>query len=204
MEPLRRSARNRTDLVGPARSANVSVVTGAHRGTGTHACVPAAQWPLVGSSEGDTEANSWASAIALNTLMILGPASDMFVGALDSLLHRKPLEASWLVRLKFRIADRQVRLDPTKFGWPWGPDTMSWVEPKSTVLIALERARAQLPRTRTGGPMLYRCSIRHANVSRHSSKSLGRIQDTSTIALAALAVDPETANDPLEIRSCAH
>ncbi len=30
-----------------------------------------------------------------------------------------------------------------------------------------------------------------------------RIQDTSTIALAALALDPETANNPLEVRSCA-
>jgi hypothetical protein len=73
--------------------------------------------------------------------MNLGAVSEMFVGALDGLLHCKPLEASWLVRLKFRIADRQVRLDPTKFGWPWISNTMSWVEPTSMVLIALERAR---------------------------------------------------------------
>ena len=101
---------------------------------------PNGLWPAV--RDGDIEANFWASAIALNTLMILGAASEMFVGALDSLLHCKPLEASWLVRLKLRIADRQVRLDPTKFGWPWVPDTMSWVEPTSMVLIALERAKA--------------------------------------------------------------
>ena len=31
-----------------------------------------------------------------------------------------------------------------------------------------------------------------------------QIQDTSTIALAALALDPETANNPLEVRSCTH
>jgi hypothetical protein len=90
---------------------------------------PNGLWPAV--RDGDTEADFWASAISLNTLMILGAASEMFVGALDNLLHCKPLESSWLVRLKFRIADRQVRLDPTKFGWPWVPDTMSWVEPRS-------------------------------------------------------------------------
>ena len=31
-----------------------------------------------------------------------------------------------------------------------------------------------------------------------------QIQDTSTIALAALALDPETANNPLEVRPCTH
>jgi hypothetical protein len=31
-----------------------------------------------------------------------------------------------------------------------------------------------------------------------------QIQDTSTIALAALALDPETGNNPLEVGSCAH
>lgn len=100
---------------------------------------PNGLWPAV--RDGATEVDFWASAIALNTLMILGAASEMFVGALDRLLHCKPLEASWLVRLKLRVADRQVRLDPTKFGWPWVPDTMSWVEPTSMVLIALERAK---------------------------------------------------------------
>jgi hypothetical protein len=65
---------------------------------------PNGLWPAVW--DGDIDVDFWASAIALNTLMILGAASEMLVGALDSLLHYKPLEASWLVRLKFRIADR--------------------------------------------------------------------------------------------------
>ena len=109
---------------------------------------PNGLWPAVW--DGDAEADFWASAIARNTLMILGAASEMFVGALDSLLHCQPLEASWLVRLKFRIADRQVRLDPTKFGWPWVPDTTSWVEPTSMVLIALTRkSPGAYPRRRT-------------------------------------------------------
>lgn len=75
---------------------------------------PNGLWSAV--RDGDSETDFWASAIALNTLMILGAASDIFVGALDGLLRCKPLEASWLVRLKFRVADRKVRLDPTKFG----------------------------------------------------------------------------------------
>ena len=252
---------------------------------------PNGLWPAVW--DGDTEADFWASAIALNTLMILGAALEMFVGALDSLLHCQPLEASWLVRLKFRIADRQVRLDPTKFGWPWVPDTMSWVEPTSMVLIALERAKALglihgdqlwcrlnlgtdmlLDRVcpqggwNAGNGMVYGVPLRpHLDatalalaalrfhwhrptvnssltwmlnqINCSSAYSMAwlilsataykdcrsdvlpvldtarerlaalveepqQIQDTSTIALAALALDPETANNPLEVRSCAH
>jgi len=252
---------------------------------------PNGLWSAV--RDGDTEANFWASAIAINTLMILGADSEMFAEALDSLLHCEPLEASWLVRLKFRIADRHVRLDPTKFGWPWIPDTMSWVEPTSMVLIALERAKnlgliqgGQLwCRLNKGTDMLLDracpeggwnagngvvygvplqphldatalalaalrfhyhlptvnssltwmldridCPSAHSlawlilsaaaykdwrsdvlpalGVARDRLAALveepQRIQDTSTIALAALALDPETANNPLEVRSCAH
>ena len=81
--------------------------------------------------------------MAVNTLMILGAAPETFAGALDSLVNCRPLEASWLVRLKFRLSDRQVRFDPTKYGWAWVPDTVSWVVPTSMALITLERARKQ-------------------------------------------------------------
>ena len=102
---------------------------------------PNGLWPAVG--DGAADANSWESAIAVNTLMILGAAPETFAGALDSLVNCRPLEASWLVRLKFRLSDRQVRFDPTKYGWGWVPDTVSWVAPTSMALIALERAKRQ-------------------------------------------------------------
>jgi len=57
------------------------------------------------------------------------------------LVNCRPLEASWLVRLKFRLSDRQVRFDPAKYGWAWIPDTVSWVVPTSIALITLERAK---------------------------------------------------------------
>lgn len=98
-------------------------------------------WPAVGN--GTAGVSFWSSAVAVNTLMILGVAPETFAGALDSLVHCRPLEASWLVRLKFRLSDRQVRFDPTKYGWAWVPDTVSWVVPTSMALIALERAKKQ-------------------------------------------------------------
>jgi hypothetical protein len=102
---------------------------------------PNGLWPAVGN--GTAGVSFWASAMAVNTLMMLGAAPETFVGALDSLVNCRPLEASWLVRLKFRLSDRQVRFDPAKYGWAWVPETVSWVVPTSMALIALERAKRQ-------------------------------------------------------------
>jgi hypothetical protein len=102
---------------------------------------PNGLWPAVG--DGAAGVSFWASAIAVNTLMILGAAPETFAGALDSLINCRPMEASWLVRLKFRLSDRQVRFDPAKYGWAWVSETVSWVVPTSMALIALERAKSQ-------------------------------------------------------------
>jgi hypothetical protein len=100
---------------------------------------PNGLWPAVGN--GTAGVSFWASAMAVNTLMILGAAPETFAGALDSLINCQPMEASCLVRLKFRLSDRQVRFDPAKYGWPWVPDTVSWLLPTSMALISLERAK---------------------------------------------------------------
>src|ERR1700758_592617 len=102
---------------------------------------PNGLWPAIG--DGTADVSFWASAIAVNTLLILGATPATFAGALDNLVHCRPLEASWMVRLKFRLSDRQVRFDPTKYGWAWVPDTVSWVVPTSMALITLERAKRQ-------------------------------------------------------------
>ncbi len=227
--------------------------------------------------------------MAANTLMILGAATETFAGALGSLVNCRPLEASWLVRLKFRLSDRQVRFDPTKYGWAWVPDTVSWVVPTSMALITLERARKQglirgselqkrlrlgvemlLDRVCLGGgwnagnavvygvplcPHIDATAIALAalrfhhdlpivrdsltwilnRIDCHSAYSLAwlilsaaaykdlrsdvspvldmardrlaalvddprEVQDTSTIALAALALEPETATNPFEVK----
>jgi len=102
---------------------------------------PNGLWSAVGN--GTAGVSLWASAMAVNTLMILGAAPETFAGALHSLINCRPMEASWLVRLKFRLSDRQVQFDPAKYGWAWVPQTVSWVVPTSMALIALERARSQ-------------------------------------------------------------
>ena len=242
---------------------------------------PNGLWPAVGDKA--AAVNFWATAMAVNTLMILGAAPHTFAASLGALVHCRPMEAWWLVRLKFRIADRRVRFDPTKYGWAWVPDTVSWVEPTSMALVTLERAKRQglEKRLRFGAEMLldracpgggwnagnavvygvplhpqidataialaglrfhYHLPIvrnsltwmlnridcpsayslawvilaaaaykdMRSDVSSALDRARGRlaallddpraIQDTSTIALAALALGPETANNPFEVK----
>jgi hypothetical protein len=61
--------------------------------------------------------------------------------ALHWLLHSRGWESHCLWKWKFRTADRQVRFDPDKFGWPWMPETASWVVPTAYSLLALRCAR---------------------------------------------------------------
>ena len=95
-------------------------------------------WSAVGDAPG---ANFWATALAVNTLSILGTNPAAYSDSLDALIHTRPAESSWLVSLKFRFLDRHVQFDPRKYGWPWVPETVSWVAPTAMALIALERAK---------------------------------------------------------------
>jgi hypothetical protein len=53
------------------------------------------------------------------------------------LLKVRGRESHWLLRWRYRIADRNVLFDPDKYGWPWTTGTSSWVVPTSYSLIAL-------------------------------------------------------------------
>ena len=81
--------------------------------------------------------------------------------AVQWLIESRGWESHWLWKWKFRTSDRHVRFDPDKFGWPWMPETASWVVPTAYSLLALKHTRsisqediAQL-RIRRGVEMLY-------------------------------------------------
>lgn len=95
-------------------------------------------WPAVGDGTGP---NFWATALAVNTLSIFGAEPATYADSVEALIRSCPREAAWLVSLKFRFLDRHVQFDPTKYGWPWVPETVSWVAPTAMALIALERAK---------------------------------------------------------------
>ena len=57
------------------------------------------------------------------------------------------LESHWLWQWKFRLFDKQVRFDPSKSGWPWVPDTVSWVAPTAFSILAFRVWRRESSRT---------------------------------------------------------
>lgn len=98
---------------------------------------PNGSWPAF---EGDSREGSWTTSLALLALR----GVSVFAPAVDRgrrwLLRSKGRESHWLWKWKFRTTDRHVRFDPDKFGWPWMPETNSWVVPTSFSLLALRHS----------------------------------------------------------------
>jgi len=96
-------------------------------------------WAAFGSG-GD---NFWVTATVLNAVLIVGTPRERLASTLPALVRARPLESSWLARLRFRVFDRHVAFNPQKYGWPWIPGTISWVAPTAMAMIALQRAKKQ-------------------------------------------------------------
>lgn len=92
-------------------------------------------WPTV---VGDME-SSWTTSLALVTVSVSGGPRKAIDRAAESLVEARGREAHWLWRWKFKTIDRQARIDPDKFGWPWIAGTTSWVTPTAFALIALKQ-----------------------------------------------------------------
>jgi hypothetical protein len=115
-------------------------------------------WPAF---SGDSKGGSGFTGLALYALNRCSAQGIVSHRAVEWLLETKGWESHWLWKWKFRTSDRHVRLDPDKFGWPWIPETASWVVPTAYSILALKHSRGishqdlvQL-RIRRGVEMLY-------------------------------------------------
>jgi hypothetical protein len=119
---------------------------------------PNGSWPAF---VGDDEKGSGLTGLALYALHHCGVEGSATDRATHWLLRSQGRESNWLWKWKFRIFDRHVRFDPGKFGWPWGPETISWVVPTAYSLLALKNGSdaSRQPllhfRIRRGVEMLY-------------------------------------------------
>jgi hypothetical protein len=95
---------------------------------------PNGSWPAFA---GDGPEGSWVTALAVVTLIRLAVDWKAIEQGVSWLLEVRGRESHWLVKWRYRIADRNVRFDPDKYGWPWTTGTSSWVVPTSYSLIAL-------------------------------------------------------------------
>ena len=99
---------------------------------------PNGSWPVF---VGDDHDGSWLTSLVAITLRDIVPAIPARLKGLHWLLSNAGREGNWFWKWKFRTTDRHIRFDPDKFGWPWFPDTVSWVVPTAFAILAL----GQLP-----------------------------------------------------------
>ena len=92
-------------------------------------------WP---SFVGDQE-SSWTTALAICALNSVNDPSKARERGESWLLRAKGREGHWFWRWKFKTADRNVRFDPDKYGWPWVTGSASWVIPTAFSIIAIEQ-----------------------------------------------------------------
>jgi hypothetical protein len=99
-----------------------------------HSQNPNGSWPAF---VGDDQEGCWVTALAVLTLHQFRAGPNAIDRGVNWLLDSKGKESHWLWKWKFRTSDTHVRFDPDKFGWPWMPETNSWVVPTSFALLAL-------------------------------------------------------------------
>jgi hypothetical protein len=95
-------------------------------------------WPAFG---GDSD-GSWTTALVLCALNGTGEFASAREKAFQWLLSERGREGHWLWRWKFKTADRNVRFDPDKYGWPWASGSASWVIPTAFSVIAIKQFTA--------------------------------------------------------------
>ena len=153
-----------------------------------------------GAFAGDDQNGSGFTGLALYAFHrcgVVGPEMDR---AFLWLLRWQGRESDWLWKWKFRILDRQVRFDPGKFGWPWTPETVSWVFPTSYSLLALKSgdhpSRQTRFRIRRGVEMLYDriCPGGGWNAGNGIVYGSPLVPHPDATAIALLALQGETAN----------
>ena len=99
---------------------------------------PNGSWPAFA---GDDQDGAWVSALGVIVLRDVATAIPARLSGIYWLMGCEGKESNWLWKWKFRTADRHVRFDPDKSGWPWIPDTVSWVVPTAFAILALSPLR---------------------------------------------------------------
>jgi len=101
-----------------------------------HVQNPNGSWPAF---DGDDLDGAWVTSLAVIALRDYVPGIPARLRGFHWLLKFAGKESNWLWKWKFRTTDRNVCFNPEKYGWPWFPETVSWVVPTSFAILALRQ-----------------------------------------------------------------
>lgn len=88
----------------------------------------------------------WVTSLAVLALSRLPEEKTAADAGARWLLGQEGRGYGWMTKLMFLLFPERkaVQLDPDLIGWPWYPDTFSWIEPTSYSLMALKSRRPDL------------------------------------------------------------
>jgi hypothetical protein len=88
----------------------------------------------------------WGTALMITLHCARQVYDSAFRKGVDWLLEGGGAEGTMLMRIANLFQPSPTGHDPKFRGWPWKPDTTSWIEPTAHSLIALKQAASQVPR----------------------------------------------------------
>jgi len=89
---------------------------------------------------------NWATSLAVLALSRFPEEKAAADAGARWLLGQEGRGYTWFTKLVLLLFPerKSIKLDPDLIGWPWYPDTFSWIEPTSYSLIALKSRRPDL------------------------------------------------------------
>lgn len=145
----------------------------------------------------EVEVPTWATSLCVSLAQSRGEFGEPFQKGVAWLLGSAGIEGPLWRRLilKTGIFGNPGRNLDLK-GWPWKPDTASWVEPTAHAIVALKQASAKVPsgklqeRVRIGQAQLLdvRCADDGWNYGNHASLNVDLVAFPETTGLALIGL----------------
>lgn len=145
----------------------------------------------------DVQVPTWATSLCVSLAQSRGEFGDPFQKGVSWLLGSAGIEGPlWRrVLLKTKIFGDAGR-DLSLKGWPWKPETSSWVEPTAHAIVSLKQASAKVPsnklqeRVSIGQAQLLdvRCADGGWNYGNHASLNVDLVAFPETTGLALIGL----------------
>ncbi len=92
----------------------------------------------------DVQIANWGTALCVTIATVRGEFDDAFRKGVDWLLTLDGTESNMLSRAAAKVGLINPERNLSLTGWPWKPNSASWVEPTAHSLIALKQASAKV------------------------------------------------------------